>query len=344
MSKTMSSISRPATTSPAACRRPRRLNQALGHALLFDRAEGCRRVGPRRPGVHRPVLQPRRDAAGPRRSRASARPSKRRWTAAPPAPTRTSCTPSWPSCCARRSRACERVRFTGSGTEATMHCLRLARAFTGRPKILKFEGNFHGYHDQVMFAIGTPADQLGPGDGADRATPARPASPPGLEQQPGRSCRTTGPTCSKQAFRRHGHELAAVICEPIYYNAGCILPTPEFLPPLRRLTREHGVLLIFDEVLQRLPHGPRRRAGVSRRHARPVHARQGGRRRLSAERLRRPTRHHGPPDADRRLPAQRHLQRPSGRRRRRPGGRDGLSRSRASTTTSTPSPSGSTTA
>src|SRR5262249_30303033 len=57
---------------------------------------------------------------------------------------------------------CELVRFTGSGTEATMHCLRLARAFTGRQKILKLEGNFHGYHDQVMFAIGTPADSLGP--------------------------------------------------------------------------------------------------------------------------------------------------------------------------------------
>src|SRR5438270_9092074 len=56
----------------------------------------------------------------------------------------------------------ERVRFTGSGSEATMHCIRLARAFTGRSRILKFEGNFHGYHDQVMFSIGTPADQLGP--------------------------------------------------------------------------------------------------------------------------------------------------------------------------------------
>src|SRR5260370_3431502 len=56
----------------------------------------------------------------------------------------------------------ERVRFTGSGTEATLHCLRLARAFTGRSKLLKFEGNFHGYHDQVMYAIGTPADRLGP--------------------------------------------------------------------------------------------------------------------------------------------------------------------------------------
>jgi len=56
----------------------------------------------------------------------------------------------------------ERVRFTGSGSEATMHGLRLARAYTGRSKLLKFEGNFHGYHDQVMYAIGTPADRLGP--------------------------------------------------------------------------------------------------------------------------------------------------------------------------------------
>jgi len=62
----------------------------------------------------------------------------------------------------------ERLRFTGSGTEATMHCIRLARAFAGRAKILKFEGNFHGYHDQVMFAIGTPAEQLGP---EERPTP-----------------------------------------------------------------------------------------------------------------------------------------------------------------------------
>ncbi|MGL4550113.1 MAG: aminotransferase class III-fold pyridoxal phosphate-dependent enzyme, partial [Gemmataceae bacterium] len=56
----------------------------------------------------------------------------------------------------------ERVRFTGSGTEATMHCLRLARAYSGKTKVLKFEGNFHGYHDHVMYAIGTPADRLGP--------------------------------------------------------------------------------------------------------------------------------------------------------------------------------------
>ena len=57
---------------------------------------------------------------------------------------------------------CELVRFTGSGSEATMHCLRLARAFTGRTKLLKFEGNFHGYHDQVMFALSAAPEGPGP--------------------------------------------------------------------------------------------------------------------------------------------------------------------------------------
>src|SRR5262245_7484314 len=142
---------------------------------------------------------------------------------------------------------CERVRFTGSGTEATMHCLRLARAFTGRSKILKLEGNFHGYHDPVMFAIGTPADSLGP-EQSPTPFPGSTGIAAGLEQNlvivP-----YNRPDLLETAFARHAAELAAVICEPIYYNAGCILPTPEFLSALRRLTRDHGVLLIFDEVL-----------------------------------------------------------------------------------------------
>ncbi len=142
---------------------------------------------------------------------------------------------------------CELVRFTGSGTEATMHCLRLARAFTGRSKILKLEGNFHGYHDQVMFAIGTPADRLGP-EAAPTAYPGSAGIAAGLEQNlvlvP-----YNRPDLLAAAFDGHAAELAAVICEPVYYNAGCVLPTPEFLQALRRLTRDHGVLLIFDEVL-----------------------------------------------------------------------------------------------
>src|SRR5262249_31158027 len=141
----------------------------------------------------------------------------------------------------------ERVRFTGSGTEATMHCIRLARAFTRRQKLLKFEGNFHGYHDQVMFSIGTPADRLGP--------ETAPAPFPGSTGIVGGMENTlllvpyNRPVLLEDSFRRPSDELAAVLIEPIYYNAGCIVPTTEFMALLRRLTHEHGVLLIFDEVL-----------------------------------------------------------------------------------------------
>ena len=141
----------------------------------------------------------------------------------------------------------ERVRFTGSGTEATLHCLRLARAFTGRAKIVKFEGNFHGYHDQVMVAIGTPADQLGPEEAPTRYLGST-GMPPGLEELvivvP-----YNRPDLLEAAFAKHGDSIAAVIGEPVYYNAGCILPTREFLDAMRRLTQQHGALLIFDEVL-----------------------------------------------------------------------------------------------
>ncbi len=143
--------------------------------------------------------------------------------------------------------ACERVRFTGSGTEATMHTIRLARAFTGKPKLIKIEGHFHGYHDQVMFSIGAPADQLG-----DEASPnkwsASTGMAPGLDEQlilvP-----YNRPELLEAALREHAHEAAAVICEPIFFNAGCIKPTPEFLKVLREATRANNVLLIFDEVL-----------------------------------------------------------------------------------------------
>jgi glutamate-1-semialdehyde 2,1-aminomutase len=149
---------------------------------------------------------------------------------------------------------CERVRFTGSGSEATMHCLRLARAYTGRTKLLKFEGNFHGYHDQVMYAIGTPADQLGPESSPTRF-PGSTGMPPGLDDLlvivP-----YNRPDLLEEAFHKHGSELAAAIGEPIYYNAGCIIPTPEFLAALRRLTQQHGALLIFDEVLSAFRMGP----------------------------------------------------------------------------------------
>jgi glutamate-1-semialdehyde 2,1-aminomutase len=148
----------------------------------------------------------------------------------------------------------ELVRFTGSGSEATMHCLRLARAFTGRSKLLKFEGNFHGYHDQVMYAIGTPADRLGPED-SPTVYPGSTGLPDGLDRNlvivP-----YNRTDLFEDAFRRHAHELAAVVMEPVYYNAGCIVPDREFIDTVRRRTRETGVLLVFDEVLSAFRMGP----------------------------------------------------------------------------------------
>src|ERR671922_333888 len=155
-----------------------RLNRALGHAMLFDRAEGCRvwdldgnpyldlctshgatLLGHGDPRVRRAVEQVlARGAACSYENELHTELARLLCETMP---------------------CCERVRFTGSGTEATMHCLRLARAFTGRQKVLKLEGNFHGYHDQVMFAIGTPADRLGP-ESSPNPYPGSAGLPPNL--------------------------------------------------------------------------------------------------------------------------------------------------------------------
>lgn len=149
--------------------------------------------------------------------------------------------------------AFERVRFTGSGTEATMHAIRLARAFTGRTKILKIEGHFHGYHDQVMFATGSPPEQSSPGEA--RVWPASSGTPGELAEK-----LVVVPfnrtDLLAQALARQGEELAAVICEPVFYNAGCILPSQDYMRVMRDETRRRGVVLIFDEVQSAFRMGP----------------------------------------------------------------------------------------
>jgi glutamate-1-semialdehyde 2,1-aminomutase len=223
-----------------------RVNKALGHAMLFDRAEGCRlwdldgkdyidlccSHGATLLGHGDPRVRLAIDAALNRGAACSYENELHTAFA------RLLC---------ETVPCLERVRFTCSGSEATMHCLRLARAFTGKAKILKFEGNFHGYHDQVMFSIGAPVDRLGP-EAAPTPYPGSAGMPPGLENNlvlvP-----YNRPELFEQAFRQHASELAVVVCEPIYYNAGCVIPSPEFMATLRRLTRDHGVLLMFDEVL-----------------------------------------------------------------------------------------------
>ncbi len=142
----------------------------------------------------------------------------------------------------------EQVRFANSGSEATMVALRLARAATGRLKILKFEGHFHGLHDYVVWNAHGPArDEL----------PTYPYVPPTVESAgvPPQLADLVivipwnDPAALQQALAEHGDELAAVICEPVNYNSGCILPRPGFLELLRAETTKHGALLIFDEVL-----------------------------------------------------------------------------------------------
>jgi glutamate-1-semialdehyde 2,1-aminomutase len=223
-----------------------RLNRAVGHAMLFDRAKGCRlwdldgREYLDLCCSHGATLLGHGDA----RVRAAVEAALDRGAACS---YENEAHTQFARLLCETVPCLERVRITGSGTEATLHCIRLARAFTGRTRLLKFEGNFHGYHDQVMYAIGTPADRLGP-DRAPTPWPGSAGLPPHLAENlvlvPYNS-----PELVEEAFRRHGPELAAVIMEPIYYNAGCIVPTREFLDAVQRGCQAHNVLLMFDEVL-----------------------------------------------------------------------------------------------
>ena len=150
------------------------------------------------------------------------------------------------------------VRFTCSGTEATMHAIRLAREYTGREKIIKFDGHFHGLHDYVMWNYG------GWTSGEPPVVESRDTVPPVVESggiPPGISEYVLVLPCNdlesvRRVLRSHGHEIAAVILEPIHYNAGCIVPPKDYLHGLGELTREYGAILIFDEILSAFRTGP----------------------------------------------------------------------------------------
>jgi len=134
----------------------------------------------------------------------------------------------------------ERVRFVSSGTEATMSALRLARGFTGRDKIVKFEGCYHGHADALLAAAGSGVATL--------AIPGSPGVPAGTVADTLLAPYNDGPAVSA-LFDRHDREIAAVIVEPIAGNMGCVAPQPGFLAHLRSLTHSAGALLIFDEVI-----------------------------------------------------------------------------------------------
>ena len=134
----------------------------------------------------------------------------------------------------------EKVRTVNSGTEATMSAIRLARGFTGRDKIIKFEGHYHGHVDSLLVAAGSGALTHGEPDsaGVPRSFAAETITLP-----------FNLPERVEEVFAQCGEEIAAVILEPYAANAGFVLPQPGYLELLRDLTSKHGALLIFDEVM-----------------------------------------------------------------------------------------------
>lgn len=136
--------------------------------------------------------------------------------------------------------AIEMLRFVNSGTEATMSALRLARAFTGRNKIIKFEGCYHGHADQLLVKAGSGVATLG--------LPDSPGVPEGTVRD-SLVARYNDSESVELLLDKHAGEVAALIVEPVAGNMGVVPPTVGFLEQLREVCDEHGVLLIFDEVM-----------------------------------------------------------------------------------------------
>jgi glutamate-1-semialdehyde 2,1-aminomutase len=135
------------------------------------------------------------------------------------------------------------LRFTLSGTETTYYVVKLAREYTGRPLVVKFEGHFHGFNDYLAYNYWPSAGKTWP-----QTTPAAAGLPECLQQRcivlPFNDFER-----AEETLVTHGQDIAAVILEPVNYNSGTLLPEPGFLELLRRLTAEQGALLIFDEIL-----------------------------------------------------------------------------------------------
>ncbi len=134
----------------------------------------------------------------------------------------------------------EKVRMVNSGTEATMSAVRLARGFTGRDKIIKFEGCYHGHGDSFLIAAGSGVATMGSPDS------------PGVTQGVANDT-LTAPfndlEKTQKLVANNKNQIAAIILEPVVGNMGCVLPNEGFLPGLRKLCDDNGIILIFDEVM-----------------------------------------------------------------------------------------------
>lgn len=139
----------------------------------------------------------------------------------------------------------DRIRFCSSGSEATLHLIRVCRAFTGRKKIIRIEGHFHGYHEMIYIGGHPPVDAFP----QNRTKPY--IESPGI---PDEFAKLIIPIpfndidALAEAIAKHGSETALVILEPVNYNCGCIMPQPGYLQAMRQMTEEAGIVLFFDEI------------------------------------------------------------------------------------------------
>ena len=156
----------------------------------------------------------------------------------------------------------EKVRFCSSGSEATLHLIRACRGFTGRSKIIRFEGHFHGYHE-LIYIGGHPPQSAFP---ENRANPYVESA--GIPADLARliiPVPFNDPEALQRAVEEHGADTAALILEPVNFNCACIKPEPGFLELIRRLTKDAGILLFFDEIqssFKKSPGGAQQDFGV----------------------------------------------------------------------------------
>jgi glutamate-1-semialdehyde 2,1-aminomutase len=141
----------------------------------------------------------------------------------------------------------EQVHLANTGTEAALYAVRLARAYTRRSRIIRFEGMYHGFSDAVYWSKHPPLEKAGP-ESRPVPVPQGPGLPKGLEDSL-LILQWNDGEALERVIREHGEEIAAVITEPIMCNTGCILPAHGYLELMRQLTREFGIVLIFDEVI-----------------------------------------------------------------------------------------------
>ena len=145
-------------------------------------------------------------------------------------------------------------RFCCSGSETVMHSIRLAREITGKEKIIKFEGHFHGYFDYVMYSYWPQIAQSGP-----EKRPIPYVQSGGIPKAI-KDLITIAPFNDLEALKKiiaeEKDEVAALVMEPINYDAGCIVPTKEYMKAIRKLTEDNGIILIYDEILSAFRTGP----------------------------------------------------------------------------------------